>query len=191
MNESHAADELLVRRIVDRNDDALELLYDRHSRAVYSLALRMLGDAEQAEDVTQEIFLRLWRQPERYDSARGEFLTWILGVTHHRVIDLIRSRRTSSATKDRLRSFAIVDAQTAPEPEDIAILEQRREAIQIAVAELPVAQREALELAFYSGLTHAEIAARTGTPLGTVKTRIRGGMQRLKAVLDTVGIGID
>lgn len=191
MNDAEITDDRLIRRLVERDDAALATLYDRYSRVIYSLALRMLGDPAQAEDVTQEIFLRVWRRPEQFDPARGEFAPWILGVTHHRVIDLIRSRRTRAAANDRLRSFAIVDSQSEPEPEDLAILDQHREAIQLAVAGLPDVQREALELAFYGGLTHVEIAERTGTPLGTVKTRIRNGMLRLKLALDAVGIGND
>lgn len=170
---------------------AFETLYDRYSRLVFSTAYRVLGDAHSAEDVVQDVFVRLWRNPDRYVEERGRFLGWMLSVTRNRSIDEVRSRRrrplNESQVGDPDSSGSITD-ETASESASLemagAELVDQREMVRAALAELPEEQRLAIELAYYSGLTQAEIAQRLATPLGTVKTRIRLGMQKMRVALE-------
>jgi RNA polymerase sigma-70 factor (ECF subfamily) len=179
-------DESLVIRLRERDAAALEALYDRHSRPVFSLALKMLGDVTAAEEVVQEVFLKLWRHPERYVPDRGRFRTWLLGVTHHRAIDALRSRRAELAHRGDYEAaddaLAIPDGD--PDPAELAWLSVQQDTIRKALSELPDVQREAIELAFFKGLTHSEIAAYLHEPLGTIKTRVRLGMQKLRMTLE-------
>lgn len=180
-------DEALVARLRERDASALESLYDRHSRPVFSLALKMLGDVTAAEEVVQEVFLKLWRHPERYSAERGRFRTWLLGVTHHRTIDALRSRRAELAHRgdydDPGDALLIPDGD--PDPAELAWLSVQQDTIRKALQELPDVQREAIELAFFKGLTHSEIAAYLHEPLGTIKTRVRLGMQKLRLTLES------
>ena len=170
---------------------AFEALYDRYSRLVFSTAYRVLGDAHSAEDVVQDVFVRLWRNPDRYVEERGRFLGWMLSVTRNRAIDEVRSRRrrplNESQVGDPDSSGSITD-ETASESASLemagAELVDQREMVRAALAELPEEQRLAIELAYYSGLTQAEIAQRLATPLGTVKTRIRLGMRKMRVALE-------
>ncbi|MCS6802789.1 MAG: sigma-70 family RNA polymerase sigma factor [Chloroflexota bacterium] len=181
-----AEDEVLVARLAAKDAAALEALYDRHARPVFSLALRMLGDVTAAEEIVQEVFLKLWRSPERFVASRGTFRSWILGVTHHRAVDELRSRRAES-----LRRVAGGEAEaetlrvpdTAPDPAEAAWRGVQHQIVRRALETLPTEQREVIELAYFKGLTHSEIAATLGEPLGTVKTRLRLAIQKLRAAL--------
>ena len=148
-------------------------LYDRYSSIVYSIALRVLGDTGAAEDVLQEVFLQLWRNPGVFDSSRGNMAAWLAVIARNRAIDSLRKRR---------RETDIADVVVSVEPDLAGDTERARamEKIRGVLGDMPAAQRSALEMAYFEGLTHTEIAARTGEPLGTVKTRIRAGLLSLR-----------
>ena len=164
---------------------ALELLYDRYSTLVFSVSLRVLHDTQLAEDVVQEVFLRLWRQPASFDPGRGRFISWLMSVTRNRALDELRrvSRRNRSEDADEDDSSPLDTLATTDRMDDPALgveLQEQRDAVRMAMTRLPPEQRRAIELAYFSGLTQAEISDVTGDPLGTVKTRIRLGMRKLR-----------
>ena len=155
--------------------------YDEHSRGVYSAALRILGDPAQAQDVTQDVFLRLWRRPERYDAARGDLGAYLRLMARSRALDLWREGQAAGRMSDRLK--VVVEHREAPVDGVPAPAAERREArsgVRAALERLPRAQREALVLAYWGGLTADEIARRSHVPLGTAKSRIRLGLARLR-----------
>jgi len=171
--------------------EAFEALYDRYGNLVYSVSLRILGDVHAAEDVVQDVFLRVWRKPDHYDAARGRFMTWLMSVTRNRAIDERRSRGR------RLRfevGSAPLDGEgpqsdDADDPALATLQADERSAIRRALVGLPAEQRSAIELAYYGGLTQQEIARALGEPLGTVKTRIRLGMRKMRAALTEMRSG--
>ena len=163
---------------------ALADLYDAHAGAVYSLARRIVFVPEDAEDVTHDVFAQAWKAASRYDPARGEVAAWLLMMTRSRAIDVLRRRRRSSG-EGGADPAAIPDPR--PDVEYIAANQQQVSVTRDAVQQLPDEQRRTLELAYYEGLTHMEIATRTGMPLGTVKTRIRGALATLRRALATQG----
>jgi len=159
--------------------EALAELYDRHGRLVFSLALRILRDQSDAEDIVQDVFSQAWRQAARYESSRGNPVAWLLNLTRSRAIDRLRGRRARPDTAAADPSS--LDLPDLSQPVDEQIVRSHQAAqIRAAVDELSVLQRVAIELAFYEGLTHVEIADRLELPLGTVKTRIRQGLLKLK-----------
>ena len=153
-------------------------LYDRYSSIVYSVALRVLGEAGAAEDVLQDVFMQLWHRPGRFDASRGALGPWLAVIARNRAIDALRKRRPESDVTEVLIS---VEPDLAGEAERSRAMKK----VRCAMDAMPVAQRSALEMAFFEGLTHTEIAARTGEPLGTIKTRIRGGLLSLRRVFET------
>lgn len=157
-------------------------LYDRHARPIYSLALRILGDSTEAEDVVQDVFSQAWRQAPRYSASRGAVAAWLLTLTRSRAIDRLRARRARPAgVSDQRVADNLADAGP---PADSQVLSSEHVArVRAALDELPLLQRAAIELAYFEGLTHAEIADRLEQPLGTVKTRIRLAMLRLRDAL--------
>jgi RNA polymerase sigma-70 factor, ECF subfamily len=180
--ESRQADRASLERIARGDHAAFAELYDRHARLVYSLALRILQERADAEDMVQEVFAQVWAQAARYDPSRGAVAAWILMLTRSRAIDRLRTRRSrpeAAAAADDAES--VVDLTAAQDMELLSAEQVTR--LQRALAELPEAQRNALELAYYQGLTHAEVAARLGEPLGTVKTRIRQAVIKLRESL--------
>ena len=184
----------LVQRVASGDSSALEKLYDRYGQAVYSLALRIVRDPGTAEELTQEVFVRLWRYAGTYDPSRGRFSGWLLGITHNLALNEVRrwqSRppKADLVTDDDERAYELVDE--GADSAEAAWLNIRREAIVQAMRQLPAPQRRAIELAFFGGLTHLEIANVLGDPLGTIKSRIRIGMQRLKQLLLAQGIEAD
>jgi RNA polymerase sigma-70 factor (ECF subfamily) len=180
---SQETDEASLRRVAAGDGGGLAELYDRHGRAVYSLALRILGDTTESEEVVQDVFVQAWRQAARYDTTRGPVVAWLLMVTRSRAIDRLRRRRGLLPVHGDGGSAAEGLADTAA-PVDWQLLsaEQVR-AVRTALEELPDPQRAAIELAFYEGLTHTEVAERLEQPLGTIKTRIRLGLLRLRAAI--------
>jgi RNA polymerase sigma-70 factor (ECF subfamily) len=168
-----------------RDRHAFEVIYDRYGDLVYSTALRVLRDPQLAEDISQEIFVRLWRKPERYVAERGRFLTWLISVTRNRAVDEVRARgrRQRYETASPEEQERELPASEAIDPALNAQLAEGRRIVRAALAELPPEQRQVIELAFFGGLTQREIADRLAQPLGTVKTRIRLGMQKLRAHL--------
>lgn len=178
-----AGDERLVIALAGRDVRALEALYDRYGDYVYSVSLRVVGDAQLAEDIAQEVFLRLWRRPELFDASRGRFLTWLLSVARNKAIDERRSRGRRFRHENPPGSVSDEVPAAAEDPVDSAVLADDRIVIQKALALLPTEQRLAIQLAYFGGYTQQEIAAGLKQPLGTVKTRIRLGLQKLRAVL--------
>jgi RNA polymerase sigma-70 factor (ECF subfamily) len=160
---------------------ALEVLYDRYRAMAYGIAYRITNDAGAAEDVVQEAFLGAWRHAGRYVAGRASVKTWLMAIVHHRAIDAVRRRRPADELPDP--AGATPAAMTLPDvwPEVAGRLD--REAVLEALGRLPEAQREAIELAYWSGLTQHEIAARTGAPLGTIKSRVRLGLLALRREL--------
>ncbi|MDP8924043.1 MAG: sigma-70 family RNA polymerase sigma factor, partial [Chloroflexota bacterium] len=168
-DERALSDEALAERIGRRDVAALEALYERHARALFSLAVKLLDDHHAAEEVVQETFLKLWQRPETYVPRRGRLLPWLLGVTHHRAVDRLRRRRLELRHSTGQAVFDVPAGTRDPFDEVFAGL--RGEAVARALRTLPEAQRRAVELAFLRGLTHVEIADLLGEPLGTIKTR--------------------
>lgn len=180
--ESEAArepsDEEVLEAVGRGDDDALGVLYDRFGRLAFRLAFRILRDRALAEDAVQEAFLAVWRSADAYKRERAKPSTWILTVVHRRAVDIVR--REQSRRGEPL--------EVAPEPsagpaDEDAVLRDRRAAVQAALTELPGEQRQALELAYYGGLTQSELAERLGVPLGTVKSRMFAGLGRLRELL--------
>ncbi len=188
------ADGAVLERVSSGELHALEELYDRYATMAYSIAYRITGDPSLAEDVVQDAFLGAWRNAGRYVHGRGSVKTWLLSIVHHRAVDAVRRRRPASelpeADSPPPAALRLPDVW----PEVAGRLD--REAIVAALATLSDVQREALELAYFGGLTQQEIAARTATPLGTVKSRVRLGLLAMRSALvngsDPVGpIGAD
>src|SRR3954454_19878709 len=175
-------DRAVLVRLADGELDALEDLYDRYKTMAYSIAYRITNDASLAEDVVQEAFLGVWRNANRYVEGRGSVKTWLLAIVHHRAIDAVRRRRPTSELPDT-GDTAVPAALTLPDvwAEVAAVLDA--ETVRAAVGALSDVQREAIELAYFGGLTQQEIAARTDTPLGTVKSRMRLGLMAMRRAL--------
>jgi RNA polymerase sigma-70 factor (ECF subfamily) len=179
--EARRAEEAdLLARIVARDEQAVEALYARYSRPLYSLAYQVTGADRFAQDVVQEVFVALWKDAARFDPARGAVSSWLFSLARHKAIDLVR--REANVRK----RTADVDMELEVAPDDVdheAWLNLRRDRVRAALAELTEPQRTALELAFFSGLTHVEVAERLGIPLGTAKTRIRTALLKLRDAL--------
>lgn len=176
--EAARSDEDVLEAVGRGDHDALGVLYDRFGRLAYGLAFRILRDRALAEDAVQEAFLAVWRAADGYRRERAKPSTWILTVVHRRAVDLVRR-------EERRRGEPL---ESAPEPavapvDEDATLRERRAAVQNALTALPGDQRQALELAYYGGLTQAELAERLGVPLGTVKSRMFAGLARLRELL--------
>lgn len=177
------SDEALLERLAIRADtEALSELYDRYQALMYGLAMRITNDAQLAQDAVQEAFVGVWRNAARYSAARASVRTWILSITHHRAIDLIRRRRATVALPEA--SETVAEALTVPDvwPEIAHSIDV--DAVRAAIAQLPDAQRQAIELAYFGGLTQVEIAQRTESPLGTIKSRVRLGLLTLRRQLE-------
>jgi RNA polymerase sigma-70 factor (ECF subfamily) len=181
------SDEALLARLIDRDTDAFGALYDRHSRMAFGLAYRMLGDPAAAEDVVQVAFLSVWRQAETFRPDRSAVRTWVLSIVHHRAVDRLRrrdAREVVEAVFDTPQDR--VDDQVDVEHQVDALLETQR--LRVALAALPADQRRAIELAYFAGHSHSEIARMLGIPIGTVKGRLRIGLQKLRALLQDAGL---
>jgi RNA polymerase sigma-70 factor (ECF subfamily) len=163
----------MVMAIRSGDASAMAVLYDRYSSLVYSVALRVLGDTGVAEDVLQEVFMNLWRNPGMFDASRGNLAPWLAVIARNRAIDWLRKRRPETDIEDVVVS---VEPDMARDAERGRAMEKVRGAL----GAMPLPQRSALEMAFFEGLTHTEIAAKTGEPLGTIKTRIRAGLLALR-----------
>jgi RNA polymerase sigma-70 factor (ECF subfamily) len=166
-------DTALVSAIRAGDQNAMAALYDRYSSIVYSVALRVLGDTGAAEDVQQDVFMQLWRNPGAFDASRGNLGAWLAVIARNRAIDALRKRKPEDDVEDVVLSVV---------PDMAAEADRSRIAVKVRelLAAMPAAQRTALEMAYYEGLTHTEIAAKTGEPLGTIKTRIRAGLIALR-----------
>lgn len=178
---SEASDAELVARVRSRDRAALEVLYDRYARSVYSLALSILRDPGAAEEVTQELFLHVWQYPQLYDAACGPLGPWLLRSARNRAIDVLRRRTRERQLSWRLEMTTHVSDQN--DPDDTALQNEAEARVRQGLAELDSGLRQVIELAYFGGLTQREIAERLGVPLGTVKTRVRTALQRLAAAL--------
>ncbi|HEX8221937.1 MAG TPA: sigma-70 family RNA polymerase sigma factor [Chloroflexia bacterium] len=184
---SPIADDQLVSRIAAGDARALEALYDRYVRQCFGLALRMVGDPGLAEEVVQEVFLKLWSRPDSYSPQKGAFVSWLLSLVHHRAVDELRKRSRTEVALDNDQPLSVINTRPDPQPdpsEQVWVMEQQR-VVRQALGELPENQRLVLELAYFGGLSQSQIAERTSQPLGTVKTRMRMGLQNLRGLLET------
>ena len=178
---AHLSDEALVALVARSDESALAELYDRVGRVAYGLAFRVLRDDRLAEDAVQEAFLGVWRTAAGFRAERAKASTWILTIVHRRAVDLVRreERRRADPLDDET-----YDAATSESAEDEAWLGFERDRVQGALRQLPDAQREAIELAYYGGYSQSELAERLGMPLGTIKSRMFAGLARLRELLD-------
>jgi RNA polymerase sigma-70 factor (ECF subfamily) len=180
-SDADDADRVVLGRIVDGDLHALDDLYERYKTMAYSMAYRITNDATQAEDVVQEAFLGAWRNAARYVEGRGSVKTWLLSIVHHRAIDAVRRRRPTTELPER----EAVPPEVMRLPDVWVEVASRIDAdtVRQALAILSDVQREAIELAYFGGLTQVEVAERTATPLGTVKSRMRLGLLAMRRVL--------
>lgn len=174
-------DQVLVAAIARHEQEAIERLYDRYHIMVYHLARKILHTSERAEEVVFDVFWQVWREAERYDGKRGSVGAWLTTLARSRAIDALRARQAQPLTTD---DSALLERQLpadpTPNPEEHTSLEQRASLVRAALATLPTEQRAALELAFFSGFSHSEIAEQLDEPIGTIKTRIRTAMLRMR-----------
>ncbi len=177
------ADAEMIARTARGDHSAFAMLFDRLGSPLYSLAYKMLGDATEAQDAIQDVFLQIWRRAPSYDHAQSSVFTWAVLLTRSRVIDRLRARARRARLEENSRVEEEVRQDIASISEsgsDIADRKEKAARVRSALAELPAHQREALELAFFTALTHEEIAERLAQPLGTVKARIRRGLLKLR-----------
>jgi RNA polymerase sigma-70 factor (ECF subfamily) len=193
LDQPRLADDQLVVRIAQGDASALEELYDRYVRQCFGLALRMLNDSALSEEVVQEVFLKLWTNPGSYSTLKGKFISWLLSLIHHRCIDELRKRSHTDVALDGPETSNVLSTEPDPDPDpaDQVWMRDQQRVVREALSQIPANQRQVLELAYYRGLSHSEIADRLGQPLGTVKTRIRLGMQSLRRLLEPYGLLAD
>ncbi|MBW4643816.1 MAG: sigma-70 family RNA polymerase sigma factor [Goleter apudmare HA4340-LM2] len=180
-NLQEVSDAVLFQALTAKDTSALTILYDRYANLVYGLAMKILKDTPAAEDLTQEVFLTLWRQPS-YNPARGSFSSFLITLTRSRAIDKLRSRSTNLKFLDRW-SKQMSSQPDTNHPFEQASIDERSQKVRTALAQLPEEQRQVLAMSYYEGLSQTEIAQRLETPLGTVKTRARQGLIKLKRIL--------
>jgi RNA polymerase sigma-70 factor (ECF subfamily) len=175
-------DSALLRLVQSGDDAALATLYDRHAGAAYGLALRITGDAGSAEDAVQEAFISMWKQAPRFDPERGQVRSWLLTIVHHKSIDAVRRRSNRPERQLPEGADEFLEA-TRGGPEDAAVWALEAEAVRNAMRRIPEEQRLTVEMAYFRGMTHVEIAAEMGVPLGTVKSRLRIAMEKMREYL--------
>lgn len=177
-------DPSLLARVVKGDQQAFSQLYDRSSTLLYTLAVRILGHRDEAADLLQEVYLEVWRKVARYDIGRGTPVAWLITLTRSRAIDRLRARGTRAPAAESLDGPSVTQIPDRRQgPFEAHADQEMRQRVSEALGSLPPAQREAIEMAYYEGLTHMEIAARLNQPLGTVKTRIKLGMAKLREML--------
>jgi RNA polymerase sigma factor (sigma-70 family) len=176
------SDEALLAAVARSDEAALAELYDRFGRMAYGLALRVLRDPALAEDAVQDAFLNVWRSAAGFRADRAKASTWVLTFVHRRAVDLVRREE-----RRRTEPEEAAPVPAGPGADEDAERRSKREVVQVALRRLPPEQREAIELAYYGGYTQSELAERLGEPLGTIKSRVFTGLQRLRALLDEAG----
>lgn len=186
-------DEALLSRIAHSDSGALERLYDRHARVVYATALRMLGNTELAEDIVQETFWRVWRRSASFATGRGQVAGWIFGIAHNLCIDELRRQRSrpSYVYGEQEQQALLEQPDTQGDVAITAMERERRKTIRQALEQIPAEQREVLELAYFGGLSQSEIAQRLNSPIGTIKTRTRLALQKMRDALQSLQIGAE
>ena len=184
-NYGDLGDEQLVTLVAHGEKEALEVLYDRYGPRIYSMARYVLRDTHQAEEVSQEIFINVWLKARSFDPRRGNPRTWLMSVAHHRIVDEVRSRMRLSMSTDQVpHELLDMKPSNTPSPEEEAHRSLAREDIIASLASIPEEQRQVIVMAYYEGFSQSEIAERLDQPLGTVKTRTRLGMQKLRQALN-------
>jgi RNA polymerase sigma-70 factor (ECF subfamily) len=186
-------DEALLPRLAAGDRAALDRLYDRYAGPTYALLLRIVADRQLAEDLLQEVFVRVWQRAGSYQAERGRVLTWVLSIAHNLAIDEVRRQRRRPQEAEERTDASVTDLLAAvptaePGPEQVVWEQQRRAQINEAMRQLPEAQRVLIELAYFEGYTQSQLAARLGEPLGTIKTRLRLGVQKLRGILGEHGL---
>ena len=185
MRDTSPDDADLIARIAQAQTKAFDRLYDRYNRLVFSVAIAILGDQSAAEEATLDVFVQVWKKAGTYRADQGQVRTWLTAITRHHAIDILRWRKSRpDANGIGWDETTLQDGLVTRDTEEVAELTFQRERIQAALAQLPEDQREALKLAYFSGYSHSQIAEVLKQPLGTVKTRIRLGMQKLKQLLE-------
>ena len=177
------ADEELMPLIGEKNPDAFEVFYDRHGGVAYSLAYRIVGERGAAEDVTQEAFISIWRSGARYDAARGSVRTWMLGIVRNRAIDALRSKAGRAPKLDFDDDSILEHRPAAEQTESEALERETAQEVRGVLDELPGEQAKVIQLAYFGGFSHSEIAGMLGVPLGTVKGRMRLGLEKIRGEL--------
>jgi RNA polymerase sigma-70 factor (ECF subfamily) len=181
MAYSNPGDEELIGQIAHEKPEAVRALYRRYGRLIYSLALHIVGDHSAAEEITQDVFMRVWEKAGTYDAGKAKVITWLSRITRNQAIDVLRKRtRRGAHERETWGDLKLVADRVDHDPVGNVELSSQREEVRAAVAALPENQQRALSLAFFQGLTHRQIAEKLGEPLGTVKTRIRDAMQKLR-----------
>jgi RNA polymerase sigma-70 factor (ECF subfamily) len=183
MSSAEAADEKLMDLIAHGDAEAVRVLYNRYGRLVFGLAMHILGDSATAEEVCQDVFMRAWEKSGSYRPDRGKVVTWLARIARNRAIDMLRSHKSRQLGSTFEEEAAAPSEDMAEDPGERLLQSFREQEVRAAVASLPPDQRNALSLAFFKGMTHREIALALGEPLGTVKTRIRDAMVKLRASL--------
>ena len=183
LNYEELEDLELLAKISEKDRQALAELYDRYGRRVFALAVRMLNDPVGSEEVTQDVFMSVWRRGASYTSKKGKFTTWLFSIAHNRTIDELRKRK-----RDRSRENTDIDdhlniQSSDISPADAAVAQSEYLQIRAAMEKLPVEQKHVVDLSYFKGLTQTEIAMKTGQPLGTVKTRMRLALRKLRTAL--------
>jgi RNA polymerase sigma-70 factor, ECF subfamily len=177
-------DNTLLRQIADRDQAALSTLYDRYARIIYAISFRSLRSAEESEEVVLDVFAQVWRIADRYDPRKSRGDTWIFMLARSRVLDRLRKLQSRTPSSGEVLDIAEIQVSSSSvDPLDAAVVSERREQVLSILSQLPDEQRRVLELAYYQGLSHSEIAQSTGISLGTVKTRIRLGLNKLRSAL--------
>lgn len=183
LNYETLTDEALLALIAVSDRHALAALYDRYGRRVFALAVRMLGDPQSSEEVTQDVFLSVWRRVSSYKAGKGRFTTWLFSIAHNRTIDELRRRRRERYRENpTLEDHVDLPSESPPPPEEV-VARSEGAMVREALDTLPQEQRTVIEMSYFSGLTQVEIAERTGQPLGTVKTRMRLALKKLRLAL--------
>lgn len=187
MTTQPSLDEIsLLERIAQQDQTALSELYDRYARVLYALAFKILESVEEAEEVVLDVFSQVWRTAGRYDAKRGRADAWLFMLTRSRSLDRLRALQRLTRAATASVDAAIVESSSLCSPEEDLLISERRTYVVAALSKLPPEQRQVLELAYYKGLTHVEIAAQTGKSLGTIKTRIRLGLSKLREALGSL-----
>lgn len=189
--ETDRSDRELVQQVAAGDQQAVTALYERYATPAFSLALRVVGDRESAEEIVQEAFMRVWSHARSFDPQRGRFASWLLSIIHNLAVNELRRRRSRPQAAPGADELLGSLHEADPGPEEMAWAAARRRTIREALTQLPQPQRQAIELAFFRGLTQMEIAETLGDPLGTVKTRIRLGLQKLGRVLAAQGLSLE
>jgi RNA polymerase sigma factor (sigma-70 family) len=181
-SESKLDEIALISRIAAQDQTSLSLLYDRYARVIYAIAYKILNSSEESEEIVLDVFTQVWRIAKNYNSQKGRVDTWLFMITRSRALDRLRSHarldKVVAASEDMLKLHSYHDS-----PEEDVLLQERRSYVKACLSQIPNEQRLALELAYFSGLSHSEIAAKTGISLGTVKTRIRLGLKKLREAI--------